>query len=875
MKYADVLFQGKPGTLEILEEKVMFRPEAISAPTEEGDKAAAAKPIARSWRWVAIDRVDVVVENTINPVAAAAAAAATATDNPGAEVADATDTTTSNRVIKLKAKGQKAKAVSLIAPPAIFDNVVQDLESRLASHKKAAKESSDDTPSSPTPSKGEIPKQIEVSPVSSSAHQRISSSAHESASKHKRTSASGLDNSQKRMSSSGNGTASSHRRLSSSAHAPSSQRRLRTSAQDATNATPTAASNSKRLSKPGIISGRRKTTGDIKQKADQQPKFATNSNRASTQRRLSSSIQNSPVKNGAVGNSKAPASPTTPSKRSPAGKSRRATMPDLIQFSPKKKKPQQEKASTPTGMLNEDNDDKTKWKNDSISPKGINIMDEIQGLPLDNQKSSTNAKSTTIEGNAKTSTGKAVRPNVDLNVSSSSIQRKKAAKPKQTLKPEQLPLKTPITNGKPTGKPKRRSKTTTATTKAATTIKKRNSTGKAAQTKDLNASSSSLRVEDTKAAAGTAPITKRRSSAKKAEQMKESNLSSSSLRLEEARKEATQRLQDSQKDIVFTPTQESKPKLNIDEFIGGFSDPQEMMDVFFTPPFQAKEKVSMGKPKRTSVKAAATTKGDRAPGKQSTVVASPPFQPENHESQQDGGDGAEESSGDEYSDSDTDEDEHRDDDSSTSDLSSASEGQHKPASAKPLSPSKSPCKDPSGGSSLLMNPEAPENKFRMMALQHAATCQPSLNSGRGVCPYDPICGEYRKILEHVESCNEEECTSDKCRSTKQFLVTMRLLEKSKNNGIDMEGSSEQKDFLVGVGAVAPLSFVHVPEHPHEGKFSDTCSAMTDPSWIGDNEPVVEKGRGRGVAGKSRNRVVVEKSRGRGPIDNNSSELEIM
>ena len=865
MKYDEVLFQGKPGSLEILEEKVMFRPELISAPAEESDKAA--KPIVRSWRWVAIDRVDVVVENTNNPVAAATA------DKPATEVSDATDTTTSNRVIKLKAKGQKAKAVSLIAPSAIFDNVVQDLESRLAAHKKAAKESVDDTPLSPKPSKEEIPTQIEVSPMATSAHRRISSSAHESASKHKRTSDSGLDSSQKRMSRSENGATSSHRRLSSSAHASSSHRRLSTSAQDATTTTPTA--NSKRLPKPGIINGRRKTTGDVKQ--TNKPKFASNSNRSSTQRRMSSSVQDSPIKNGAVGSNKVPASPTTPSKRSPAGKSRRATMPDLIEFSPKKKK-QPEKASTPTDIQDDDKDGKTKWKNASISPKSRNIMDEIQGLPLEtsNQKpnNTATAKSTTIKGK-KTSTEKAVGPNDDLNVSSSSIRRNKAVKSEQADELEQPQLMTSVATGKPAAKPKRPSKTTTATTKAVATVKKRNSTGKAARAKDLNASASSLRAEETKPATGATTITKRRTSAKKAEQMKESNLSSSSIRLEEARKEAAQRLQDSQKDIVFTPPQESsKPKLNIHDFIGGFSDPQEMMDVFFTPPFQAKEKATMEKPKRASLKAAAAKEG-RAPRKQSTTIVSPPFQPEENDSQQDVGDCAEESSGDEYSDSDTDEDEHRDDDSSTSDLSTASAGQHKPVFAKPVSPSKSPSKDPSGGS-LLMNPEAPENKFRMMALQHAATCQPSLNSGRGVCPYDPICGEYRKILEHVESCDDEECTSEKCRSTKQFLVTMRLLEKTKKDGINMEESSEQKDFLVGVGAVAPLSFVHVPEQPHEGKFSDTCSAMTDPSWIGDNEPVVEKkGRGRGVVGKSRNRVVVDKSRGRGPIDKTTSELEIM
>ena len=135
-----------------------------------------------------------------------------------------------------------------------------------------------------------------------------------------------------------------------------------------------------------------------------------------------------------------------------------------------------------------------------------------------------------------------------------------------------------------------------------------------------------------------------------------------------------------------------------------------------------------------------------------------------------------------------------------------------------------------------------------------------VEGGGGACPYDPICAEYRKILGHVETCRDDECSADKCRSTKKFLVTMRLLmqKDSHHKQEDYEGSSEMKDFLVGVGAVAPLSFVHVERRA--GKNSDAFSAVSDATWLSGADRC-RRGSGRGGGG--------------GAADTKSSELEIM
>jgi TAZ zinc finger len=129
--------------------------------------------------------------------------------------------------------------------------------------------------------------------------------------------------------------------------------------------------------------------------------------------------------------------------------------------------------------------------------------------------------------------------------------------------------------------------------------------------------------------------------------------------------------------------------------------------------------------------------------------------------------------------------------------------------------------------SQIWNPQAPENVFRMMILQHAANCP----CARGQCEYEPTCSEYKKILAHILTCTEgDECSIEKCRSTKQFLLTVQLMKEFETN---QQHAKEAKDFLVGVGAVAPLSFIQLPVGSAHSVLSD------DQTWWSNDWGAVE------------------------------------
>jgi TAZ zinc finger len=125
----------------------------------------------------------------------------------------------------------------------------------------------------------------------------------------------------------------------------------------------------------------------------------------------------------------------------------------------------------------------------------------------------------------------------------------------------------------------------------------------------------------------------------------------------------------------------------------------------------------------------------------------------------------------------------------------------------------------------IWNPQAPENVFRMMLLQHAANCP----CARGRCEYDPTCSEYRNVLAHILTCSDEECDVEKCRTTKQFLLTAQLMKEFNTN----ENAKEAKDFLVGVGAVAPMSVIQLPMGSGHSVLSD------DQTWWSNDWGAVE------------------------------------
>lgn len=121
----------------------------------------------------------------------------------------------------------------------------------------------------------------------------------------------------------------------------------------------------------------------------------------------------------------------------------------------------------------------------------------------------------------------------------------------------------------------------------------------------------------------------------------------------------------------------------------------------------------------------------------------------------------------------------------------------------------------------LWNPNSPDNKFRMMILQHAAGCK----LVKGKCPYDPICSDHRKVLEHIETCKDDECQADRCRSTRDFLITMRLMMND-NPAAD----KTTKDFLVGMGAVAPVPVIDIGGQTNPNEW-DAFSTVSDGTWF--------------------------------------------
>lgn len=132
---------------------------------------------------------------------------------------------------------------------------------------------------------------------------------------------------------------------------------------------------------------------------------------------------------------------------------------------------------------------------------------------------------------------------------------------------------------------------------------------------------------------------------------------------------------------------------------------------------------------------------------------------------------------------------------------------------------------PEPAPAVLWNPDSPENKFKMMILSHAASCREK----KGSCPYDPVCSEHQNLLEHIEKCTEDaDCTYPRCVPTRNFLVTMRLMEKGGAN------DASTKDFLVGMGAIAPVPVIDISAlseccKPVSGDW-DAFSAVSNTSW---------------------------------------------
>mgnify|MGYP003871262177 CR=1 FL=1 len=129
----------------------------------------------------------------------------------------------------------------------------------------------------------------------------------------------------------------------------------------------------------------------------------------------------------------------------------------------------------------------------------------------------------------------------------------------------------------------------------------------------------------------------------------------------------------------------------------------------------------------------------------------------------------------------------------------------------------------------IFNPDAPENRFRMMILSHAAICT-CLDDE---CIYDPTCTEYKDLLLHMEDCPNDHCGYPNCRPTKEFVTTMQVMTEFQNSNsanivYDHEEYQEErmkdnsgreqnveaaaafeaeKDYLVESGAIAPVPFL--------------------------------------------------------------------
>jgi len=241
---------------------------------------------------------------------------------------------------------------------------------------------------------------------------------------------------------------------------------------------------------------------------------------------------------------------------------------------------------------------------------------------------------------------------------------------------------------------------------------------------------------------------------------------------------------DNQKNVVITsPNQASKIK---DKIGNSFNSPQGMIDLSGTrPPFNNYNTLSDDKPED------------------------------------------DESSGSEYSDMDSDDSSQF---SSSFDSTDSEKVPRRRLSRQKVTAVAAPVAPYQTGlaGTKLWDPNAPQNKFRIMALKHAATCQVAAAKGGG-CPCDPICGQYRAILHHVETCRKsDDCPVERCQSTKTFLLTMSMMEGTPEQ--ELENYSEKKDFLVSVGAVAPLAYVHV-KHKVGARNGDNLSSQSDHSTL--------------------------------------------
>lgn len=90
-RYEDVLYRDKPGTLIVSADKVVFRPNVDAAP-------------GRSWRWSAIDRVEVMDPDRGSP----------------------------HRILKLKSSSCDKKTISLTIPGKILADILRDMNQCLA-----------------------------------------------------------------------------------------------------------------------------------------------------------------------------------------------------------------------------------------------------------------------------------------------------------------------------------------------------------------------------------------------------------------------------------------------------------------------------------------------------------------------------------------------------------------------------------------------------------------------------------------------------------------------------------------------------------------------------------------------------------------------
>lgn len=90
-RYEDVLYRDKPGTLIINPDKVVFRPKEDAAP-------------GRSWRWSAIDRVEVMDPDRGSP----------------------------HRILKLKSSSCDKRTISITIPRKILSDILQDMNRCLA-----------------------------------------------------------------------------------------------------------------------------------------------------------------------------------------------------------------------------------------------------------------------------------------------------------------------------------------------------------------------------------------------------------------------------------------------------------------------------------------------------------------------------------------------------------------------------------------------------------------------------------------------------------------------------------------------------------------------------------------------------------------------